>query len=97
MQYTFEWNPVKAQTNANKHGITFEQAAMVFNDPMALSIFDEESSSENEERWITLGQAKGQYYLVVVHTYREQQDDTVVIRLISARAATKHEIKQYEG
>lgn len=40
-KYTFEWNPVKAQTNANKHGITFEQAAMVFNDPMALTIFDE--------------------------------------------------------
>lgn len=97
MQYTFEWDPVKARTNATKHGITFEQAAAVFTDPMALTIFDEDNSSDDEDRWITLGQTNGQHYLVVVHTYRDQQDDTVTIRLISARAATKHEIKQYQG
>lgn len=97
MQYTFEWDPVKARTNVTKHGITFEQAAAVFTDPMALTIFDEDNSGDDEDRWITLGQANGQHYLVVVHTYRDQQGDTVTIRLISARAATKHEIKQYEG
>lgn len=97
MQYNFEWDPVKAQTNANKHGVTFEQATAVFNDPMALTIFDEENSNDDEDRWITLGQANGQHYLVVVHTYRNQNEEAVRIRLISARPANKHEIKQYEG
>lgn len=97
MQYNFEWDPVKAQSNANKHGVTFEQATAVFNDPMALTIFDEDNSNDGEDRWITLGQANGQLYLVVVHTYRNQSEDAVTIRLISARPANKHEIKQYEG
>lgn len=97
MQYNFEWDPVKAQSNANKHGVTFEQATAVFNDPMALTIFDEDNSNDGEDRWITLGQANEQYYLVVVHTYRDQSEDAVTIRLISARPANKHEIKQYEG
>lgn len=97
MQYNFEWDPVKAQINANKHGVTFEQATAVFNDPMALTVFDEDNSSDNEDRWVTLGQANGQHYLVVVHTYRDQNQDAVTIRLISARPATKYEIKQYEG
>ena len=97
MQYNFEWGPVKAQTNATKHGVTFEQATATFNDPMALTIFDEDNSSNDEGLWIRLGQTNGQHYLVVVHTYRDQKNDTVTIRLISARPATKHEIKQYEG
>ncbi len=96
MQYNFEWDPAKAKTNVTKHGITFEQASGVFRDPMALTMLDKESSNE-EDRWITLGQVNGQHYLVVVHTYRDQQDNAVTIRLISARPATKHEIKQYEG
>ena len=64
---------------------------------MALTVFDEDNSNEEEDRWVTLGQANGQHYLVVVHTSRDQSEDTVTIRLISARPATKHEIKQYEG
>jgi len=97
MQYNFEWDPVKARSNAEKHGVTFERATEVFKDPMALTLYDEDNASSEEERWITLGQANGQHYLVVVHTYRNQQDNAVTIRLISARPATKHEIKQYEG
>lgn len=97
MHYNFEWDPVKAQSNANKHGVTFEQATAVFNDPMALTIFDDDNSNDDEDRWITLGQANGQFYLVVVHTYRNQGEKAVTIRLISARPANKHEIKQYEG
>ncbi|MCP5163035.1 MAG: BrnT family toxin [Hahellaceae bacterium] len=46
---------------------------------------------------MTLGQIEGRHYLVVVHTYRNASEDTVTIRLISARPATKHEIRQYEG
>lgn len=96
MQYNFKWNPDKAHSNIRKHGVTFEEATKVFNDPMALTVFDEEESSDDEDRWITLGEIKGQHYLVVVHTYRSPDKDTVTIRLISARPATKHEIRQYE-
>jgi uncharacterized DUF497 family protein len=79
--------------------VTFEQATGVFNDPVALTVYDNKESSEDEDRWITLGQANGQHYLVVVHTHRPHQQDSgaVTIRLISVRPATKHEIKQYEG
>lgn len=97
MRYNFEWDPIKAQINASKHGVTFERATGVFNDPMALTVFDEDNSSEDEDRWVTLGQANGHHYLVVVHTYRNRTEEAVTIRLISARPATKHEIKQYEG
>lgn len=87
----------KTPINASKHGVTFEQATAVFKDPMALTVYDEDNSSDKEDRWVTLGQTNGQYYLVVVHTYRNQSEDAVTIRLISAIPATKHEIKQYEG
>ena len=63
---------------------------------MPLIIYDEENSSAGEDRWITLGQINGQHHLVVVHTYRDLDRDTVTVRLISARLATRHEIKQYE-
>ena len=97
MQYNFEWDPVKAQANARKHGVTFEHATAVFKDPMALTIFDEDNSGEGEDRWVTLGRADGEHYLVAVHTYRHQDNEAATIRLISARSATRHEIKQYEG
>lgn len=97
MQYNFEWDPAKARINAAKHGVTFEQASAVFKDPMALTIYDEDNSSAEEDRWVTLGKAEGRHYLVVIHTYRSQDSDTLLVRLISARAATKQEILQYEG
>jgi uncharacterized DUF497 family protein len=93
MQYNFEWDPTKATSNANKHGVTFDQATEVFK---ALTIYDEDNSSSEEDRWITLGKANGQHYLVVVHTYRSQDSNAVTIRIIFARPATKHEIRQYE-
>ena len=83
MQYNFEWSPRKAHTNICKHGVTFEEATKVFDDPMALTIFDDEKSSDDEGRWVTLGLINGQHYLVVVHTYRNANDDSVTIRLIS--------------
>jgi len=97
MEYTFEWDPRKAHINAQKHGITFEEATQIFDDPMALTVFDDDDSSEVEDRWVTLGLIKERHYLVVVHTYRNANKDKVTIRLISARPATKHEIQQYEG
>lgn len=93
--YHFEWDPAKAAGNRGKHGITFEQAATVFKDPLAMSIPDE-THIETEERWVTLGQAENGKLLVVVHTYRELDAQNAAVRLISARSATKHEQRQYE-
>ena len=89
-------DPAKAGANVRKHGVTFETASGVFKDPMALSLIDKDHTDE-DDRWITLGLANGQHYLVVVHTYRDEQNNTMTIRLISARHATKHEIKNYQG
>ncbi len=96
MQYNYKWDPDKAASNVRKHGIAFEEATKVFDDPMALTFFDDEESSDDEDRWITLGLINAQHYLVVVHTYHNDDDDTITIRLISARPATKNEIRQYE-
>ena len=96
MQYIFEWNPVKARLNAQKHDITFELATEVFQDLLAITIYDNSNSYSDEDRWITLGHINNRYYLVVVHTYRDQSDNSATIRIISARNATKHEIQQYE-
>ncbi len=93
--YHFEWDPIKAQENARKHGVTFERAATVFKDPKALSRFDEEHS-QHEDRWITLGLDRNGLLLTVCHTYRKEREESAYIRIISARKSTKSEIKQYE-
>jgi len=84
----FTWNPRKAASNAKKHGVTFEEAATVFADPLALAIQDE----AHEERTLLLGLSGRLRVLLVVHA--ELDDDT--IRLISARRATSHERSRYE-
>ena len=94
-QYRFEWDPNKAVANRRKHGIGFEQAATVFRDPLALSIYDE-GHSEDEERWITLGQADNDLLLAVIHTYHEISANEAAVRIISARRATVHEQRYYE-
>lgn len=96
MLYNFTWDPVKAQSNRTKHGVSFEQATEVFKDSLALSIFEDQHSNDEEERWVTLGKTGEQHYLVVVHTFRDEQTNVVTVRIISARPATKHEIKQYQ-
>lgn len=87
----FEWNEVKAQLNIAKHGVSFEEAKTVFSDRFGLIIFDEEHSS-NEERFLLLGVSAKERVLLVVHCYKQDE----VIRIISARKATKKEQKQYE-
>jgi uncharacterized DUF497 family protein len=89
----FEWDPKKDVGNLKKHGIAFEMAQLVFGDPLALSIPDVEHS-EGEERWVTLGQIGSQLVVVVVHTFRDIEEEEV-IRIISARKATAKERKQY--
>ena|SRR2546426_7073009 len=92
--FNFEWDPEKARTNARKHGISFERAASVFRDPEALSLYDSAHSRE-EERWVTLGLDMHGSVLVVCHTWREEQTGTIACRIISARKATKNEVRQY--
>ena len=96
MQYNFEWDPYKAKQNLQKHNLSFERAAEVLLDPLALSIYDEEHSLE-EDRWMTIGKDHTNLILVVSHTFYEENSDNCRIRLISARKATKKEIKQYAG
>lgn len=87
----FEWDENKNEINKKKHKISFEEAQTVFYDEEALLIDDPEHSQE-EERFIILGLSKKANLLVVCHCYRAS--DTV-IRIISARKATKSETKQY--
>jgi uncharacterized DUF497 family protein len=95
LRYTFEWDPIKAKENRRKHRISFDRAAEVFMDPLALSIVDEEHS-EHEERWVTLGQDRGGSVLILIHTFLEVSAEECQIRVISARKATKRETRQYE-
>ena len=96
MQYNFKWDPRKAKQNLQKHKVNFERAAEVFLDPLAISIYDEDHSS-GEDRWVTMGKNRAGMLLVVIHTFSEENNDARSIRLISARKATKNEIKQYKG
>ena len=94
MRYYFEWDPQKAKINLKKHKVSFERACTVFKDPNALSIYDEEHSEE-DDRWITLGMDINGTLLEVVHIFEQLDENTCKIRIISARKATKKEIKQY--
>lgn len=95
MELHFEWDQVKADSNLRKHGVSFVEASEVFNDPLAITLFDDEHS-EHEQRWITLGQVRGRRIVVAVHTWIEGEG-VIHIRMISARLATVHEAKNYEG
>lgn len=88
----FEWDENKNTINRQKHKISFEEAKTVFYDENALLI-DDPDHSETEDRFILLGLSREAKLLVVCHCYR--QSDTV-IRIISARKATKTEAKCYE-
>ena len=88
----FEWDNRKAELNKKKHGVSFEEAATVFDDADALQIFDPDHSEE-EDRFILLGMSSILRVLVVCHCFRAS-DDT--IRIISARKATRNESSTYE-
>ncbi len=91
----FQWDPHKAEKNVRKHGISFELAVTVFDDPLHVSIVDPESSIK-EERWVTIGCSMDRRVTLVVHTYRVLEGNEEVIRIISARRATRKEKKDYE-
>jgi uncharacterized DUF497 family protein len=93
--YDFEWDPRKARSNRTKHGIGFEIAASIFDDKRQISILDD-GHGHAEERWLTLGCASDGKLLLVVHTWQEPKPGEVIIRIISARHATRRERAQYE-
>jgi uncharacterized DUF497 family protein len=89
----FEWDPTKAASNLKKHQVSFDEAKSVFYDDFAVQFFDEEHSP-NEERFLMLGLSAGSKLLIVCHCERQ---DGQVIRIISARKATKRESAFYQG
>ena len=87
----FAWDPRKDATNRRKHGVSFEEAQTVFSDDRGLFMADPEHSSEGD-RYVLIGLSSAIRVLVVVHCHRESDE---VIRIISARRATRHESRQY--
>jgi uncharacterized DUF497 family protein len=86
----FEWDSEKAARNLAKHGVSFHEAGTVFGDPVALTYFDPDHSSE-DDRFLTFGHSSEGRLLVVSHTDRDDR-----IRIISAKRATRKERKAYE-
>ncbi len=86
----FEWDSKKADANSRKHGVSFDEAASVFLDPLAVSGSDPDHSV-GEHRFVTFGQSRLGRPLAVHHTYRPG-----IIRIFSARRMTRGERKLYE-
>ena len=93
--WRFQWDPVKAAANLANHSVSFEQAASVFLDPLALTIFDDEHT-DVEERWVTLGRSASGTPLAVVHTIIFTGANSANVRIISARRPTRAEMRDYE-
>jgi uncharacterized DUF497 family protein len=90
----FEWNEDKSRSNRKKHGVAFEAAVKVFNDPFLLLI--EDRITEGEQRWRAIGAAEAAI-LLVVHVYRTESEhgEEEITRIISARPANKSERRKY--
>ena len=89
----FDWDQAKANANSKKHGVTFEEARTIFFDDFAVQFFDEGHSS-GEERFLLLGLSSDAKLLLVCHCEPEHGN---VVRIISARKATKREAAHYRG
>ena len=86
----FEWNQDKANLNLKKHGVSFNEASTVFNDPLSVT-FPDPDHSYGEERYVIIGLSSASCILIVPHTDREDR-----VRIISAREATRNERRFYE-
>jgi hypothetical protein len=94
MNRYFEWDEKKAEINFRKHGIRFEEAARVFDDPFALS--DQDRIENGEQRWQTIGMVGGCLLLLVAHTVRLEDEGIEVVRIVSARRVDRKERRRYE-
>ena len=90
MAFEFRWDVDKAAANVRKHGVTFSEAATAFRDPLSATIEDAAHSGD-EQRYVLFGMSERGRLLAVMHTERDE-----VIRIISARKATRAEQKEYE-
>ncbi len=90
---TFEWDETKAAANLKKHQVSFDEAKSIFFDDFGVQFFDDDHSS-NEDRFLMLGMSGSAKLLIVCHCER---DRGAVIRIISARKATKRESAFYRG
>lgn len=95
-EVTFEWDDSKAVANVRKHGVSFDLARTVFNDPLLLTVADLEHSA-TQERWFSVGRSHNGSVLSVVYLWSEVEAALTEIRIISARKATQNEIRHYEG
>ena len=93
----FEWDEAKNLSNQHKHGISFRQASAVFLDPLYVSVQDR--IEDGELRWQAIGMLDDLLLLRVAHAVREENEGTPIdiIRIISARAATRQERRRYEN
>ena len=91
VEIRFDWEPVKAEENLRKHGVSFDEAQTVFYDEYATEFYDD-THSESEDRFLLLGLSSHLRLVMVCHCYRENDS---VIRIISARKATANEAKFY--
>jgi len=92
MPYRFEWDSRKASINIRKHGVSFDEASTVFDDPLA-AIFDDETHSTTEARELIIGHSVTGRLLLVAFTERAGE----MLRLISARVVTRKEHQDYEN
>ena len=90
----FEWDTVKASKNLEKHGVSFEEASSVFYDEFAVQFYDNGHSELEEDRFLILGISNKSRMLMICHCEKQSGN---VLRIISARKATKNEIKFYHG
>lgn len=88
---TFEWDEAKAVANVEKHGVVFEEAQTVFHDPLAV-LFEDEEHSGDERREIIIGHSHRNRLILVSFTERAGS----ILRIISARLATRQEREDYE-
>jgi uncharacterized DUF497 family protein len=95
LRYNFDWNPTKEKQNVRKHKLDFRLASTVFCDRYQLSLYDEDHS-EDEDRWITIGLDETGILRVVIHTFEQTDQDSCLIRIISARKATFIEQQNYQ-
>ncbi|MEG4273505.1 MULTISPECIES: BrnT family toxin [unclassified Microcoleus] len=86
----FEWNPEKATLNLEKHGVSFQEATTIFNDPLSVT-FPDPQHSIGESRYVIIGISRYGQLLIVAHTDRGE-----TVRIISARKATRQEQRFYE-
>ncbi|MGA2215338.1 MAG: BrnT family toxin [Bryobacteraceae bacterium] len=100
MYIRFEWSDAKDLLSQRKHDVSFEVAALVFDDENCLVLADRVDDETGELRWHAIGkvqiEAGFEALLLVSHVYREDDNGEQVIRIISARAAEKHEVRRYQ-